>query len=66
MDGSVIWRSSERVKEDQEKSAPTPESLNGAEGLEEIMEEALADLEAGDTGDAYIVLIENAASDDDE
>src|SRR3974390_1925617 len=43
VDGSVIWRDAERVKEDEKESAPAPESSNSAEGLEDPIQGALAE-----------------------
>ena len=66
VDGSVIWRNAERTEENEDNNAPKMESWNSEE-LEEIIEVALAEgLRADDTGDAYIVLIEDVTSANNE
>ena len=66
VDGSVIWRNAERIEENADENAPKIESWNSEE-VEEIIEGALAEgLRADDTGDAYIVLIEDVTSDNNE
>ena len=76
VDGSVIWRTVERVEADE--SAPRPESSDsepdresenpGSElDAEQEIEGVLADgFGAGDTGDAYIILVENVTSENDD